>query len=80
LICCLALQSINCSKPTPPDDNESDTTSHNFSWEITQLGDGGGSSLYDVAIINDKLAYAVGEIRLKDSTGQWDPAIYNLVK
>lgn len=40
-----------------------DTTSHDFTWQIYTLGDGTGSScLYDVAIINDTLAYAVGEI------------------
>jgi hypothetical protein len=40
-----------------------DTTSHNFTWATTTLGDGTGSStLYDVAIINDTLAYACGAI------------------
>jgi hypothetical protein len=57
-----------------------DTTSHNFTWQIDTLGDGGGSVLYDVAIINDTLAYAVGEIYKRDSTGNWDPLPYNLVK
>jgi hypothetical protein len=33
--------------------------------------------LYDIAIINDTLAYAVGDIMLKDSTGQIDPILYN---
>jgi hypothetical protein len=36
--------------------------------------------LYDVAIINDTLVYAVGEIYKKDSLGNWDPLPYNLVK
>jgi len=57
-----------------------DTTSHNFTWQIDTLGDGGGSVLYDVAIINDTLAYAVGEIYKRDSLGNWDPLPYNLVK
>jgi hypothetical protein len=57
-----------------------DTTSHNFTWEIDTLGDGGSSVLYDVAIINDTLAYAVGEIYKRDSLGNWDPLPYNLVK
>ncbi len=40
-----------------------DTTSHAFTWQSYTLGDGSGScTLYDVAIINDTLAYAVGEI------------------
>jgi hypothetical protein len=40
-----------------------DTTSHNFTWQTFTLGDGAASStLYDVVIINDTLAYAVGQI------------------
>jgi hypothetical protein len=57
-----------------------DTTSHNFTWQIDTLGDGGGSVLYDVAIINDTLVYAVGEIYKRDSLGNWDPLRYNLAK
>jgi hypothetical protein len=56
-----------------------DTTSHRFSWTVQVLGET-GSSLNDVAILNDSLAYAVGEIYLKDSTGQIDPIEYNLAK
>jgi hypothetical protein len=70
--------SCNNSGITPPDG--SDTTSHNFSWRVDTLGDGNASVLNDVAIINDTLAYAVGEIYLKDSTGQYDANGYNLVK
>ena len=66
-----------CPTCPPPG---SDTTSHNFVWHIDTLGDGGGSSLYDVAIINDNLAYAVGEIQKKDSTGKYEPLPYNFVK
>ena len=50
-------------------------TSHNFTWQTFLLGDGNGSALYDVALINDTLAYAVGEIYLSG-----DPLPYNLVK
>lgn len=57
-----------------------DRTSHNFAWETTLLGDGNSSALYDVAIINDTLAYAVGEIYKRDSVGNWDPRAYNIVK
>ena len=56
-----------------------DTTSHQFTWETDTLGDA-SSVLYDVAIINDTLAYAVGEMYLRDSTGQIDPTIYNVAK
>jgi len=58
-----------------------DTTSHNWVFEPpVLLGDGSSSVLYDVAIINDTLAYAVGEIYKMDSLGNWDPNAYNLVK
>ncbi len=54
-----------------------DTTSHDFTWTVTQLTNSGGT-LYDVAIVNDTLAYAVGEMYMYDSTGQYDPQPYNL--
>jgi hypothetical protein len=54
-----------------------DTTSHNFTWQMDTLGVT-ASSLSDVAIINDTLAFAVGEMYLRDSTGQVDPTPYNL--
>jgi hypothetical protein len=57
-----------------------DTTSHNFTWQIDTLGDGNSSVLRDVAIINDTLAYAVGEIYKKDSTGQFETTMYNIAK
>ncbi|MDP2208530.1 MAG: hypothetical protein Q8K98_07125 [Bacteroidota bacterium] len=57
-----------------------DTTSHNFSWDITYLGDGNSSVLRDVFILNDTLAYAVGEIYKKDSLGQWETEMYNMAK
>ena len=40
-----------------------DSTNHNIIWTTYSIGDisGGSSSIYDVAIINDTLAYAVGD-------------------
>lgn len=58
---------------------ETDTTSHNIVWEPpVLLGDGAGSSLNDVVILSDDppLVYAVGEVYLRDSTGQIDPIPY----
>jgi hypothetical protein len=57
-----------------------DTTSHNFTWEIDTLGDGNSSALYDIAIINDTLAYAVGEIYKRNSLGQYNTDPYNFLK
>ena len=56
-----------------------DSTRHNVSWQLFTLGDGSGSSeLYDVSIINDTLAYAVGQIYKLDSIGNIDYQPYNL--
>jgi hypothetical protein len=55
-----------------------DTTSHNFIFEIDTLGDGNSSVLYDVAIVNDTLVYAVGEIYKRDSTGNFEKQPYAL--
>jgi len=57
-----------------------DTTNHGVTWQIDTLGEGSGSILRDVAILNDTLAYAVGEVYFKDSLGNWDPHAYNLVR
>lgn len=58
-----------------------DTTSHDWVFDTpVLLGDGSSSVLYDVAIINDTLAYAVGAIYKRDSLGNWDPNAYNMVK
>jgi hypothetical protein len=59
-----------------------DTTSHNFTWQTHTLGDGTGSGcLYDVAIINDTLAYAIGEIYQAGTTynaAKWDGTQWEL--
>ncbi len=61
--------------PPPPD-----TTSHNFVWRADSLGDG-NSMFYDVAIVDDSLAYAVGLCYLKDSTGNLDYTVpYSLAR
>lgn len=64
--------------PPPPPPPVIDTTSHNFVWETFTLGDGNSSELYDVAIINDTLAYAVGVIYVKDSSGQYQFPPYSI--
>ena len=82
---------INCKKNpvSPPVNNGADTTSHNYVWQTFILGDGNSSVLYDAVIINDTLIYAVGEIYIKDSTGQdyidyntavWNGHNWNLLK
>lgn len=56
-----------------------DTTSQNFTFEIDTLGVN-ASTLFDIAIVNDTLAYAVGQMLLRDSTGHIDPLLYNAAK
>ncbi|RJQ59596.1 MAG: hypothetical protein C4517_12415 [Stygiobacter sp.] len=51
-------------------------SSHEFVWQTYQIGDI-TSTLFDVAIIDENNIWAVGEIYLKDSTGQIDPQAYN---
>ncbi len=77
----MAILSPSCSSPTPPlPPSGTDTTNHDFVWQIDTLGET-SSVLYDVAIINDSTAWAVGEIYLRDdSTRQIDPLPYNAVR
>lgn len=65
----------------PPSGN--DTTSHDFQWQVFQLGDGNSSVLYEVAIINYTLAYACGEIYSGDSTynlARWNGYVWDLLQ
>jgi len=64
--------------PLPPPGN--DTTSHEFIWRFDTLGEGSSSLLRDVVILGDSLAYAVGELYFRDSTGQWDWQPYNVAR
>ena len=56
-----------------------DTTSHDWVFSLDTLGVT-ASSLQAVEIVNDSLAYAVGEMYLNDSTGNLDPIAYNAAK
>jgi hypothetical protein len=85
ILCSLFLLSvfiISCHKLAPPQppDNFVDTTSHNISWSIYQFGDALSNALFDVGIVNDTLAYAVGSITLNDSTGHLTFPGYGIVR
>jgi hypothetical protein len=57
-----------------------DTTSHNFTWQTFTWGGGGASSINDIAIISDTNIWAVGEIHFpRDSNGQIIP-FYNIIR
>jgi len=62
---------VSCAKPAPPQppDNSADITSHAFRWQVDTIG-AEGSYLYDVCIINDTCAYAVGTLFPRDSSGR----------
>ncbi|MGE5458093.1 MAG: hypothetical protein ACM3RX_07045 [Methanococcaceae archaeon] len=69
--------SQGCSSPTDPKtDNQPDTTSHNFTWQKWEFGDvygtGYTSMFSDVTIINENDIWAVGDIKIKDTTGKTD--------
>lgn len=70
---------LTCKKesPTAPP-SELDTTSHAWTFTINLLGDGGGSELYDISIVNDSLAYAVGAVYKRDSSGNFEINPFNL--
>ncbi len=80
LIAFSTVEFVSCDERSvePPLTRGPDTTSHNFTWQVTTLGDGSSSHLHDIAMINDTLAYAVGEIYLMDSTGRFDPIAYSV--
>jgi hypothetical protein len=63
---------------TPVFSRTLEPTSHNITWENWNLGTRNVSFLSDVAIMNDTLAFAVGEIYLDDTTGQNNPILHNL--
>ncbi|MBX2991876.1 MAG: hypothetical protein KF749_12010 [Bacteroidetes bacterium] len=73
---------FNCKKEPPvvPPNGGPDTTSHQFSFVLDTLGDGNSSVLNDVFIISESNVWAVGEVYLRDSTGQIDPTRYNLAQ
>jgi hypothetical protein len=54
-----------------------DSTSHDFTWAIDTLSNDVGR-LFDAAIVNDTLAYVVGEMFHRDSLWNPEPTFYNL--
>jgi len=68
---------VEASKPVTA--TTLDTTSHNFTWQTFEFGEHSSSVLYDVAIIDENNIWAVGEIYMKDSSGNYDPHAYNAV-
>jgi len=73
IIFLLSFFAFNCKSPTAPKSNiPLDTTSSNFTWQVDTIG-AEGSVLYDVVLINDTLAYAVGAIYINGN-------FYNLAR
>ena len=65
----LATGGFSCNLLTGPHNSTGpDTTSSNFTWTVDTIG-GPGSILYDCSVVNDTLAYAVGELFPRDSAG-----------
>jgi hypothetical protein len=61
----------HATEPPPPCSPPVDTTSHSYSWQEWRFSDQSGYSslLLDVAVLNDSLAYATGELYFQDSAG-----------
>ncbi len=82
----LSSLAFSCNLFTGPHNSSGpDTTSGNFAWTVDTIG-ASGSYLYDVTIVNDSLAYAVGLLMPSDSVGRnntnyWDnAAVWNGTK
>jgi len=76
----LSLLVTNCRKSAssqPPDDI--DTTSNVVSWRTDTIGVV-NSEIHDIAIIDDNNIWAVGAIYLRDSSGNIDQTVYNLLR
>ena len=80
----LFLVSSGCERKkmttSPQPEIPPDTTGHDFTWQMDVLGDGASSRLSDVCIINENDVWAVGEIYLKDSTGEYVNPPYNVAQ
>ena len=76
----LLFAAFSCHSPTAPKGNNlADTTSSNFTWQMfTFGGNAGSSSFHDVAIIDEKNIWAVGEVYLDSADGNPDPFPYNV--
>ena len=74
----LSTLSFSCNLLTGPHSSTGpDTTSSNFTWTVDTIG-AEGSVLYDCCVINDTLAYAVGELFPRDSSGRSNQSgLYN---
>ncbi len=57
-----------------------DTSSHTWQFSVDTLGDGNGSILRDVAIVNDTTIWAVGQINFRDSGGTFTDPPYNVIR
>jgi hypothetical protein len=77
LIISTSIISFNCKKnPITPTLSGPDTTSHNFTWQSFSFGGAASSDFQDIAIINDSLAIAGGQIFMYDTSGAIDPHSY----
>ena len=72
IVTVLSLLLFLSSCPEEPDNyDDSDTTSHNFIWEIDTLGLY-GSYLNDVWIVDENNIWVVGEINISDPDSSWN--------
>ena len=82
IIITIPLLFMSCPGPDPISELPTDTTSHDFIWEIDTLGKN-GSYLNDVAIVDSNNIWVVGMIKTDTgdyNAGHWDGEKWELMK
>ncbi len=75
----LAFTIIDCKHTTEPPPPGLDSTSHVVVWKTDTIGVG-NSIVRDIAIIDENNVWAAGEFYLRDSSGNIDEKMYNVLR
>jgi hypothetical protein len=67
-----SLRTTNSTATMQQDFRTMDTTSHDWKFDLSYLGEASHSQLCDIALINDSLGYAVGDIYQENANGGLD--------
>jgi hypothetical protein len=76
----LVIHFLSCTETTGPPPSGPDTTSHNFTWTVSTLGDGGHCLLREVVIAEDSVAFATGKVNLWDTLGGGTVVTFNFLR
>jgi hypothetical protein len=75
----LAITIVDCKHTTEPPPPGLDSTSHVVIWKTDTIGVG-ISGVRDIAIIDENNVWAAGEFYLRDSSGNIDEKMYNVLR